>query len=258
MKAANIPDDDIDSGLGSGGSIQSASTSLRSSIIGYKFENGRRYHAYREGSYAMPNDEKEQSRLDLLHHVYLLALGGELTLCPLSKDIGRVLDFGCGTGIWAIDFADEHPGAEVIGTDLSPIQPSWVPPNCKFLVDDVESEWNYTSEEAFDLIHGRSMAGSIADWKVLLQRVLDSLKPGGTCEMQEFEAAFFAMGAQLSDRAPSLAQWEILVNQAGDKFGKKMNMAPELKQLMQDCGFVGVEERVVQVSSVLSIVETFA
>jgi methylase of polypeptide subunit release factors len=33
-----------------------------------------------------------------------------------------VLDIGTGTGIWAIDFADEHPEAEVIGTDLSPIQ----------------------------------------------------------------------------------------------------------------------------------------
>jgi hypothetical protein len=29
------------------------------------------------------------------------------------------------------DFADTHPGAEVIGTDISPIQPEWVPPNLK-------------------------------------------------------------------------------------------------------------------------------
>lgn len=33
-----------------------------------------------------------------------------------------VIDIGTGTGIWAIDFADEHPESEVIGTDLSPIQ----------------------------------------------------------------------------------------------------------------------------------------
>lgn len=29
------------------------------------------------------------------------------------------------------DFADEFPNAEVIGTDVSPIQPSWIPPNLK-------------------------------------------------------------------------------------------------------------------------------
>lgn len=31
-----------------------------------------------------------------------------------------------GTGIWCIDFADQHPGADVLGIDLSAIQPSWV------------------------------------------------------------------------------------------------------------------------------------
>lgn len=30
----------------------------------------------------------------------------------------KVLDIGTGTGIWAIDFANEHPEAEVIGLDL--------------------------------------------------------------------------------------------------------------------------------------------
>lgn len=29
------------------------------------------------------------------------------------------------------DFADEYPNAEVIGTDISPIEPFWVPPNLK-------------------------------------------------------------------------------------------------------------------------------
>lgn len=29
------------------------------------------------------------------------------------------------------DFADEYPNCEVIGTDLSPIQPTWIPPNLK-------------------------------------------------------------------------------------------------------------------------------
>jgi SAM-dependent methyltransferase len=37
----------------------------------------------------------------------------------------RVLDAGTGTGMWAIDFADEYvdTGAQVVGNDLSPIQP---------------------------------------------------------------------------------------------------------------------------------------
>jgi len=52
-----------------------------------------------------------------------------------------VLDLGTGTGIWAIDVADEFPNADVIANDLSPIQPENVPENVAFEVDDVESEY---------------------------------------------------------------------------------------------------------------------
>ena len=52
-----------------------------------------------------------------------------------------------------MDFADEFPSAAVIGTDLSPIQPSWVPPNAKFVIEDAESDWLYSPAKAFDYIH---------------------------------------------------------------------------------------------------------
>lgn len=43
--------------------------------------------------------------MDLLHHIYNLALGGELHRSPV-KEPQRVLDLGTGTGVWAIDFAE--------------------------------------------------------------------------------------------------------------------------------------------------------
>lgn len=33
---------------------------------------------------------------------------------------------------------DLFESATVLGVDLSPIQPDWVPPNVQFVVDDVE------------------------------------------------------------------------------------------------------------------------
>ncbi|KAK9657167.1 hypothetical protein V6Z96_001414 [Aspergillus fumigatus] len=60
----NLYSDDSGSFVDSSG--VSETTSLSSSIRNYKYENGRRYHAFREGSYNMPNDEKEQNRLDLV------------------------------------------------------------------------------------------------------------------------------------------------------------------------------------------------
>ena len=35
------------------------------------------------------------------------------------------------------------PSAEVIGVDLSPIQPNWVVPNVRFEVDDLELDWTF-------------------------------------------------------------------------------------------------------------------
>ncbi|KAL1850094.1 hypothetical protein Plec18170_007192 [Paecilomyces lecythidis] len=91
-----------------GESIGSASylSSLSSSIRNYRYENGRRYHAFHEGAYLVPNDEEEQDRMDLLHHIYRLLLKGELNLAPIGSDPQRVLDIGTGTGIWAIQFAE--------------------------------------------------------------------------------------------------------------------------------------------------------
>ncbi|UZP39768.1 hypothetical protein NXS19_007584 [Fusarium pseudograminearum] len=55
-----------------------------------------------------------------------------------SARILRILDVGTGTGMWAIDMADEHPSDKVIGIDISAVQPAFVPPNCIFQIDDAQ------------------------------------------------------------------------------------------------------------------------
>ena len=197
-----------------------------------------------QGEYILPNDEKEQDRLDLLHHIFGLLLDGSLFRALIVRKPQRVLDFGTGTGtgIWAIDFADEFPSAEVIGTDLSPIQPSWVPPGCKFYVDDVESQWAYGPSEAFDFIRGRGMGGSIRDWKRLYTQAYADLKPGGWIEMQEYEMAV-RLDDNTVDNAPYTQQVLKLLNEASEKLGKCPNEAPNQKQHSMDAGFVNVQER---------------
>ena len=59
-----------------------------------------------------------------------------------------VLDIETGTGIWAIDFADQHPSAQVIGFDLSPVFQERVVPNVRFEVRDTcDPDWRYEKKK---------------------------------------------------------------------------------------------------------------
>jgi methylase of polypeptide subunit release factors len=52
------------------------------------------------------------------HEILLLLLGRQLYKAPIGDSPQRILDVGTGTGIWAIDVAEQHSSAEVIGMDL--------------------------------------------------------------------------------------------------------------------------------------------
>ncbi|RBR26405.1 uncharacterized protein FIESC28_00810 [Fusarium coffeatum] len=178
-------EDEIDPGLGT--DAESSTASITSSILHYRTINGRTYHSERgNAAYWGSNDERQSEAMDIAHHMFTLAQDGELHLAPLDKDIQKVLDIGCGTGIWAIDFADKFPGCEVIGTDISPIQPSWVPPNLKFEIEDCNQDWTF-APESFDYVHLRYMVGCIPDWNQLFEQAYKVLKPGGWVE--SFEAS---------------------------------------------------------------------
>jgi len=144
-----------------------ASTSVTSSIYNHSFENGRRYHAYKYGRYPIPNDDQEQNREDMKHAMMMELTDGKLFLAPIGENPQKIIDIGTGTGIWAIEAGDLFPGAEVLGLDLSPIQPEWVPPNVKFMIDDVEDEW--ANGPDWDFAHFRGMALTLRD----LQKAVD-------------------------------------------------------------------------------------
>ncbi|RSL95097.1 hypothetical protein CDV31_014047 [Fusarium ambrosium] len=233
----NLRDDDSAYAVSEGSA--SYQTSLASSVINYKYENGRRYHAFRSGSYILPNDDSEQDRMDLVHHIYRLLLDGELFLAPINKQPRRVLDLGTGTGIWAMDFADEYPSTEVVGTDLSPIQPKWTPPNCIFEVDDFEDEWVYKTP--FDFIHGRELEGCIGNEDQLFRRAFQHLAPGGYIE---FQAAYtrWLSDDGTAEKAKNAQSWLKTLLEGTAKFGKSLECAVNWKEKLEAAGFIDVQQ----------------
>ncbi|KAJ5971211.1 Cytochrome P450 E-class group I [Penicillium vulpinum] len=248
ISSAASTNNDSDSVFDDGQSENTSSytASLLSDVKNYTYENGRRYHSYREGLYVLPNDEPEQDRQDLLHHVRNLVLNGRLFRAPLDNNIQRALDIGTGTGIWAIDFADSFPSAEVTGTDLSPIQPSWVPPNLRFVVDDAESQWLYSPSKPFDFIHARDLGGAIADWPRLICQSYEHLRPGGWIELQEFEVMLRSDDNSIS-LAPALCEFLDRLTQASEAFHRPMNIAEGHRQRLVEAGFEDVRDEVYKV-----------
>ncbi|KAJ5547096.1 hypothetical protein N7494_004681 [Penicillium frequentans] len=208
----------------------SHTASLLSDVKDYTYENGRRYHSYREGHYVLPNDDQEQDRQDLLHHVRNLVLNGALYRAPLGKSLQRALDIGTGTGIWAIDFADSHPSAEVMGTDLSPIQPSWVPPNLRFLVDDAESPWLFSTSRPFDFVHARDLG-------------VPSPTGRGCCDRPT------GIYDQVVGLTPMLCEFLGRLHEASEAFHRPMNIAEGHRQRLVEAGFEEVRDEVYKVPS---------
>ncbi|KAF4964879.1 hypothetical protein FSARC_7224 [Fusarium sarcochroum] len=213
--AQDVDDDDDDADSSLGTDDESSTASMTSSILNYRTIKGRTYHSERgNAEYWASNDAQQTEAMDIIHHFLLLSLDGKLHLSPLKDNIESVLDVGTGTGIWAIDFADEHPDAKVIGTDISPIQPGWVPPNVKF----------------------------ISDWSSLFQEAYRACKPGGWVESFEASPCIESDDDSVKEGS-AMSEWGKFFIEGGKKLGRPFTIIDDdlQRKYMEEAGFVDLQ-----------------
>ncbi|PGH13640.1 hypothetical protein AJ79_03488 [Helicocarpus griseus UAMH5409] len=213
--------------------------SIASTIPNYIYQNGRRYHSYHAEKYLLPNDEREQERLDFLHHIFRLVLDGDLCYTKLDNP-EKILDIGTGISQnVSYGFADAYPAAHVTGTDLSPIQPGGLPDNVEFIVDDALQEWTFP-ESSFDFIHIRCLGGGIPDWLQLLAQCYKTLRPGGQLELSEARTQLLCDDGTLPNTSLCM-KWMKEHQRLAAKCGFYFDVFPEFAGWVRDSGFVEID-----------------
>ncbi|KAF4458773.1 methyltransferase [Fusarium albosuccineum] len=210
-------------------------------LAAYRTINGRTFHSENgSAQYWASNDEKQNESMDIVHHFLYLLFDDQLYLSPLNCDIQTVLDIGTGTGLWAIDFAEEFPDTEVIGTDISPIQPSWAPSNVKFEIEDCNQEWTY-KPNSVDFIHSRYLYGSLKDWSVYFQQAFKTCKEGGWVESHEASATMQSDDGSVPEDS-AMREWGKFFIEGGKKMGQSFTVVEDdlQRQNLIEAGFVDV------------------
>ncbi|KAI0599496.1 S-adenosyl-L-methionine-dependent methyltransferase [Biscogniauxia sp. FL1348] len=265
LVAAPVPEDELDdednddgdSAIGS--DVASSTNSISASILEYRTIQGRTYHSERHNSsYFTPNDDQQLQSQDLTHHYLMVLLDNKLYLPPIrGEDLHvsrhgqktlaagpwKVLDVGTGSGIWAIDLADQFPHTEIIGTDLSPTMPLWVPPNVKFEIDDLTQPWTWAPNQ-FDLVHARYLFGAVADWGELFRQAWRVCRPGGWCQSGEADVEILSDDGTVLPNSAMNTFWNMLYREAGRKLGVSFQVVKEGLQRrgMEEAGFVDIQE----------------
>ncbi|KAH9907349.1 S-adenosyl-L-methionine-dependent methyltransferase [Xylariomycetidae sp. FL2044] len=222
------------------------STSLCTLATQYIYAGGRRYHSFRAGRYPMPNDEIEQQREELMHILVLDIMDDALFAAPMQRDPVKVLDLATGVGWWAVEMGDRYPDARILGVDLSPIQPSLVPPNVAFEVDDIEDDWVRDSD--YDFIHMREISVYIRTTPAVIQKAYRHLEPGGWLEISDFHYDAHLEDGTLAKNHPvnrflecMRAYWRRVCH------GAEHHEVPSTGARLADAGFVNVQRRVYKV-----------
>ncbi|KAH7179986.1 S-adenosyl-L-methionine-dependent methyltransferase [Fusarium flagelliforme] len=218
----------------------SSTASVSASILEYRRIHGRTYHSDKfRNDYVFPNDDQQLQSVDISHHYLTLLLNGELFLAPVKEDVQRVLDVGTGSGIWAIDFGDQFPSAEVIGTDLSPCQPQWVPPNVRFEVDDATESWTW-NDNHFDFIHLRYLFGAIPDWNHIFDQAYRCCAPGGWIESVEADVRIRSDDGT-ADLAPVWKTCDKMYEEGGKVLNRSFFVSELQEEGIKKAGFVDVK-----------------
>ncbi|CAG8437306.1 9831_t:CDS:2 [Dentiscutata heterogama] len=200
----------------------------------FRYSDGRRYHNVEGAVYPMPNDEDEQDRLHLQHFLmrYLWQSNFSAPINHiLTKPGSKIIDIACGAGSWSFDMATTYPTIDVVGLDISPLQPTQIKPkNFTYVKANVLEEIPF-EDSTFDFVYQRFMSYAYTkdEWPSAINELVRILKPGGFIELMEPSPELFDLGP-IAKRI--WGAQSMLVTQRG----VDLDVYQKLEKILQDQG----------------------
>ncbi|KAL1665328.1 S-adenosyl-L-methionine-dependent methyltransferase [Schizophyllum commune] len=191
-------------------------------------------------NYLLAYDADEVQRLQLQHDVIIRAFDGRLIVPSMKVSPGmKALDNACGTGIWTVQAAAQHPDIEFTGVDIEARNfPISHPPNARFLVESIThlpDEWS----SVFDLVYQRLLIAALRaqEWSQAIAEAYRVLQPGGWAQFVECSTLWL--------RGP-VAVRALEIKRALFSHRRMLSTcAEDIPQMLEDAGFHNVRsERV--------------
>ncbi|KAI9280081.1 S-adenosyl-L-methionine-dependent methyltransferase [Sporodiniella umbellata] len=162
-------------------------TTFKDSII----ESKREFHDNESSTYWLPKDDEEQQRLTGQHFAIKELYEGNL-LSSIKEALDftqkpKILDVGCGSGIWLMDMYTDHPNADYHGCDIVDAVNKNVKINqFKFASGSITQGLPYP-DNTFDCCHMRLfvLALQIEEWPLAINEIIRVTKPGGYIMINE-------------------------------------------------------------------------
>jgi SAM-dependent methyltransferase len=188
-----------------------------------------------DAPYLLPKDAQEDERLRFQHYALHHAFGNHY-LAPLSPETRTILDVGCGTGIWAIDMAQQFPQAQIIGVDIALTSlPRVLPETCLFAHADILQGLPFPSHQ-FDFTHQRLLVLAIPAprWPDVVRELVRVTRPQGWIELLE-------VGTTVQHAGPATERLLGWIRDISQALGIELTMVTHLADLLKQAGCQAVE-----------------
>ncbi|KAI8801231.1 S-adenosyl-L-methionine-dependent methyltransferase [Cladochytrium replicatum] len=160
-------------------------------------DHGRTFHSERRAPYVLPADIKEGGRLNLQHYLFREIFGGPnyfgVTEAQLEKGL-KVLDIGCGTGIWLAEMQRDFPKGKYYGVDI--VTTTWAETFKDLSSGGITLSLGNVLEKlpfednTFDYVHQQLLVLGVPaeKWPHVVSEVCRVLKPGGVVDLVEVQS----------------------------------------------------------------------